>query len=202
MESMNRNNMQWRLTAVRVGPGEDDVVLAVHGRTARYRAAAWLWRAAWDRRPAGNAIGVPTWTVLEAGAAVGMAWLVATLSATAASGVLAAALTAALVVVVSRWTRSRVAVMMPLWASAGMTVIRGGRATTDRGTGGALTPQVWQQLCAATTNRNADDRDGLADAVRDWAAAREATEGSRQAATEPAAREVRLRAARVESLVA
>ena len=188
----------WKLTAVPTGQTDEDVVLALHRATPRYATAAWMWRQAWSRRPISDAFTVTAWSATEAAAAVGVAWLVASLSTSAASGALAATLAAALVVGVSRWTRSRVAVMMPLWASAGMTVIRGGRATTDRGTGGALTPQVWKQLCAATTNRNADERGRLADVVRDWAAARESAPRWTPAPDVDA----RLHAARIESLVA
>ena len=204
MPSMSRSNTPWRLTSARVGPSEGDAVLTLYRDEARYRVAAWLWQAAWAGRSCGDALVVTTWTAVEVVAAVGLAAVVGSLAAGGLSAWGAAALTVLLVVLVSRWVRARVAVKMPLWAADGMLTVHRRRASTDRGTGGALTERAWRALCSGLVSRNGRTVPALphvTTAVLDWATVRDRVDHAPGPATDADVREVARRTVLVESLV-
>lgn len=135
MTGMSRSkNEQWRLAsnADRRHPGRA-AESVVYRDTVAYRWAARLWLAAWHHGPRGDVLSMSTWTALEGVTAIGAAALVvATAPAAGAAPWVAAVLAALLVVLVSRWTRARVAVQMPLWAAEGMTTSHHRQPLTGR----------------------------------------------------------------------
>lgn len=169
---MSDSTQRWGMVAVSVG-ADEDAVLILYRDVPRYRLAAWLWQAAWDRSTTrGDISSMSLWSALEAVVALALAVTVLNIAAAGGpSAWAAAALTALLVMLISRWARARVAVQMPQWASEGMYALHRDRSLADLGTGGALTPETWFALCAlAEPSKSVPDE--TVTAVREWAEAR------------------------------
>lgn len=158
------------------GPLGREQVWAVRN-TPRDRALAGLWRQAKATRPdADEFVPVVTmWTAMQTVVAVFMAWAVYAATPTGdRNGLLAAALSFVLVLIVSKYVRAQVAVHAPQWSAGGLMPVSRERALTDRGGGGELSPQVWDALCRVLSLPRPGLRsDGLAQDVAEWIIARD-----------------------------